>query len=213
MRIVAGIWRGRTVFAPAGDATRPTTDRVRESLMSTLFSLRGGFDGVHVLDAFAGSGALGFEALSRGAADAAFFDVDPAAVAAMKKTAASLGASPRAARISRGDVLRGAAGRPAHPYDLVFLDPPYRFAAADVLSFVAGLRSGGALDAGALVVYEHDAKDQRSVDDAANAAGLVVARSRKYRDTVIDVMRPAGPDAAKNDGGDAPQAGSESEPS
>ena len=73
MRIIAGQWRGRTIFAPQGDTTRPTTDRVRESLMSSLASARGGFEGAIVLDAFAGSGALGLEALSRGASFAQFF--------------------------------------------------------------------------------------------------------------------------------------------
>ena len=72
MRIIAGEFRGRTLLAPKGDGTRPTTDRVRESVMSTVFSARGGFEDAMVLDAFAGSGALGLEALSRGAARAVF---------------------------------------------------------------------------------------------------------------------------------------------
>ena len=76
MRIVAGEFRGRSIEAPRGENTRPTTDRVREALMSSLYSLRGGFEGAVVLDAFAGTGALGLEALSRGARSATFYEND-----------------------------------------------------------------------------------------------------------------------------------------
>ncbi len=113
MRIIAGEFKGRTIKAPKGDGTRPTTDRVRESLMSAVNSACGGFEGATVLDAFAGSGALGLEALSRGAACAHFFERDGAAPRGAVRQRARSGWR-RAARIHRGDVLRGPA-RPCAP--------------------------------------------------------------------------------------------------
>src|ERR1051326_6938779 len=95
MRIIAGEWRGRVIEAPPGQATRPTADRVRETLFSMLVSRIGSFDGLRVADLFAGSGALGLEALSRGAASAAFVDSDPQAMAAIRRNAEKLGAAER----------------------------------------------------------------------------------------------------------------------
>lgn len=94
MRIIAGEFRGRTLLAPKGDGTRPTTDRVRESVMSTVFSARGGFEDAMVLDAFAGSGALGLEALSRGAARAVFYERAPEAVKVLQKNVEKMGLEP-----------------------------------------------------------------------------------------------------------------------
>ena len=121
MRIIAGEWRGRRLHAPRGAATRPTADRVRETLFSMLVSRLGSFDGLRVADLFAGSGALGFEALSRGAAFACFVENDAAAAAAIKANAAELGATERM-RLLGGSAL--ALPR-SEPFDLVFADPPY----------------------------------------------------------------------------------------
>ena len=121
MRIIAGEWRGRTIEAPSGHATRPTADRVRETLFSMLASRLGSFEDLAVADLFAGSGALGFEALSRGAASATFVEQDPAAAAAIKRNAEKLGASERV-RILGGSAL---ALPKAGPFDLLFADPPY----------------------------------------------------------------------------------------
>jgi len=121
MRIIAGKWRGRPLIAPPGQSTRPTADRVRESLFSMLASRLGSFEDLRVADLFAGSGALGFEALSRGAATATFIDRDPAAVDAIRTNAAKLGASDRVT-ILGGSAL---ALPKANPFDLVFADPPY----------------------------------------------------------------------------------------
>ena len=101
MRIIAGEYRGRVIKAPKGDGTRPTTDRVRESLMSALASARGGLEGAVVLDAFAGSGALGFETLSRCAASACFFERDGAAASVVSGNMRTLGLEPRRARLVR----------------------------------------------------------------------------------------------------------------
>src|SRR5215216_2322847 len=121
MRIIAGKWRGRTIETPPGVATRPTADRVRETLFSMLVSRLGSFEELRVADLFAGSGALGLEALSRGAASATFVDSDPNAAAVIRKNAERLGASDRV-RILRGSAL--ALPR-SDPFDLIFADPPY----------------------------------------------------------------------------------------
>src|SRR3954462_10245337 len=95
MRIIAGTWRGRPLAAPTGSSTRPTADRVRETLFSMLASRLGSFEDLRVADLFAGSGALGFEALSRGAASATFVERDAAATAIIKRNATKLGAEDR----------------------------------------------------------------------------------------------------------------------
>ncbi len=117
LRVVAGRFGGRRLERPRGAPTRPTADRVREA----LFSMLGDVDGDRVLDLFAGSGALGIEALSRGAASAVFVERDARAAAAIKRNLESLGVE---ARVARQDVL-GFLGREQGPFDLVFCDPPY----------------------------------------------------------------------------------------
>jgi 16S rRNA (guanine966-N2)-methyltransferase len=121
VRIIAGEWRGRPLDAPAGQATRPTADRVRETLFSMLTSRLGSFEGLRVADLYAGSGALGLEALSRGAAFAAFVESDRAAASAIRGNAERLGAETRV-RILCGSAL---ALPSSEPFDLVFADPPY----------------------------------------------------------------------------------------
>jgi 16S rRNA (guanine966-N2)-methyltransferase len=121
MRIIAGEWRGRTIDAPPGQATRPTADRVRETLFSMLTSRLGSFDDLRVADLFAGSGALGLEALSRGAATATFVESDAQAATTIRRNADRLGASERA-RVIGGSAL---ALPKSEPFDLVFADPPY----------------------------------------------------------------------------------------
>lgn len=121
MRIIAGEWRGRTLATPAGRATRPTADRVREALFSMLLSRIGSIEGLRVADLFAGSGALGFEALSRGAAEVTFVEADPKAVAAIRANGVKLGAMARTL-IRSGSAL---ALPKSAPFDLIFADPPY----------------------------------------------------------------------------------------
>ena len=121
MRIIAGEWRGRRLRVPPGTATRPTADRVRETLFSMLASRLGSFEDLRVADLFAGSGALGLEALSRGAAFATFVENDAKAAAAIRANATELGA------LDRVQILGGSAlALPrSEPFDLVFADPPY----------------------------------------------------------------------------------------
>jgi 16S rRNA (guanine966-N2)-methyltransferase len=126
LRIVAGAWRGRTLTVPSGIATRPTSDRVRQALFDMLLHApwggREAVEGVRVLDVFAGTGALGLEALSRGAAHATFVEHDRAALAALRANIAACRADTRATVLAV-DALTLAAGGPAN---LLFLDPPYR---------------------------------------------------------------------------------------
>ena len=121
MRIIAGEWRARTIEAPPGSATRPTADRARETLFSMLASRLGTFEGLRVADLFAGSGALGLEALSRGASTATFVESDSQAVASIRRNAEKLRAGARA-QIIGGSAL--ALPR-SDPFDLIFADPPY----------------------------------------------------------------------------------------
>ena len=177
MRIIGGAWGGRRLQAPPGDATRPTSDRVREALFSILGDR---VAGARVLDLFAGSGALGLEALSRGAAGATFVDSAPAAVRALQANLDALGAE---AVVRRQDVLRflGSARSQARDYDLVFLDPPYRLAT----------RLGGRLSdelphvlaPGATVVTESDRRDPLDLD-------LPIPDERRYGDTLIRIHGP-----------------------
>jgi 16S rRNA (guanine966-N2)-methyltransferase len=120
MRVIAGQWRGRPLVAPKGDATRPTADRTREALFSMLASRLGSFEGLAVADLFAGSGALGIEALSRGAATCLFVEQDRAALDSLKANLARLGTT--------GDVRATsvmALGPARAPLDLIMMDPPY----------------------------------------------------------------------------------------
>lgn len=195
MRIIAGEFRGRTLKAPKGDGTRPTTDRVRESMMSVVASARGGFDDAVVLDAFAGSGALGLEALSRGARTAHFYERAGEALRVLGDNVKTLGLDARRARVHRADVFKEPPIYATPPFDLVFLDPPYACEAASVLDMVDALRGRGALAEDAIVVYEHAVASNAAVDEAAKAHDLTIAPRKKYGDTVVDVLRPALDDA------------------
>ena len=121
MRIIAGEWRGRPLVAPKGDTTRPTADRTRETLFSMLASRLGSFEGLSVGDFFAGSGAMGLEALSRGAAGCIFVEQDRAALDALRANAEKLG-------VARPDIRANSVlslGQAIAPLDLILMDPPY----------------------------------------------------------------------------------------
>ncbi|MEP6999649.1 MAG: 16S rRNA (guanine(966)-N(2))-methyltransferase RsmD [bacterium] len=121
MRIVAGQWRGRRLVAPHGDIARPTADRVREAWMSIVNPW---LADARVLDLFAGSGALGIEALSRGAGSADFVETAPTSIKAIGENLVSVGAGDEA-RVHRADALKFIAGLNAHAFDIAFADPPY----------------------------------------------------------------------------------------
>jgi 16S rRNA (guanine966-N2)-methyltransferase len=177
MRVISGRWGGRRLHAPPGDATRPTSDRVREALFSVLGDR---VLDARVLDLFAGSGALGIEALSRGAATAAFVDSAPRALKALEANLAALEAH---AEVRRQDARRYLVGASAagRQYDLVFLDPPYRLAGrlggelSDMLPAV--------LAPGAAVVSESDRRLPLDLD-------LPLHDERRYGDTLIRIYGP-----------------------
>ncbi len=174
MRVIAGRHGGRRLRAPAGAATRPTPERVREALFSILGPR---VEGARVLDLYAGSGALGIEALSRGAASATFVDDAPAALQALQ---ANLDSLHEEAEVVRADALRWlhGASRRARQYDLVLLDPPYRRAPA--LGPALGAALPAVLAGGALVVAESDRR-------APLELGIPVIDDRRYGDTRIRI--------------------------
>jgi 16S rRNA (guanine966-N2)-methyltransferase len=129
LRIISGQWRGRKLAAPEGDATRPTADRTRETLFSMLVSRLGSFEGLAVADLFAGSGALGLEALSRGAARCIFVEQAAPALRALRQNIAALKAQ-SLCDVRAGSVL--ALGPAKEPLDLILLDPPYGSGAGEV---------------------------------------------------------------------------------
>jgi 16S rRNA (guanine966-N2)-methyltransferase len=162
MRIIAGTHRGHRIAAPKGRGTRPTSDRVREN----AFNLIGPVDGADVLDLFAGSGALGLEALSRGAASATFVDSDRDACRVINANLDKLGLQ---ATVLCQDVLRAVA-QERRRYDLVLCDPPYDFDAARLAPHLAGLVA----DAG-LAVWESSSREE-----PPDVPGLTVRTSRAY---------------------------------
>jgi 16S rRNA (guanine966-N2)-methyltransferase len=129
MRIISGEWRSRPLVAPKGDTTRPTADRTRETLFSMLTSRLGSFEDLRVLDLFAGSGALGLEALSRGAAHCTFVEQDHLALDALEKNIAKLGGKDRC-DVRKSSVL--SMGSALKPADIVLMDPPYLSGAGSV---------------------------------------------------------------------------------
>lgn len=186
LRIVGGKWKGRTIESPDGrETTRPTTERTRERVASMVLSARGlDLTGASVLDAFAGSGSMGFELLSRGAAHATFVDNDKRCAERIRKAARSLGASSEEVNTVCGDVFIVTSTRlPASPFDVVFLDPPYVTDANRVSAAVSALGSTGQLADGALVVYEH-----ATGTPGLECIGLALDRSRAQGTTTVDLL-------------------------
>ncbi len=177
MRIISGTYGGRTLKAPPGDATRPTSDRVREALFSILGTQT---HGAQVLDLFAGSGALGLEALSRGAESVTFVDDAHPAIRTISTNVQALSAE---ATVRRGDALKflAAASNSGAQYDLVFLDPPYRH--AERLAPLLSAALPAVLAPGAVVVAESDRR-------APLTLTLPLIDERRYGDTLIRIYGP-----------------------
>jgi len=185
VRVVGGEWRGRRLVAPAGRATRPTSDKVREAIFDMLASLLdGSFDGLEVADVFAGSGALGIEALSRGAGFALLVDNGSEARALLRGNIEALGLG-GLTRIWRADATKLGKAPAGGPFDLAFLDPPYGEALAGPA--LASLVSGGWLKPGALVVVEEAAKAE-----IAAPPPLEPIDARVYGDTQIAIFAMPG---------------------
>ena len=172
MRVVAGRFKGRTLHAPKGSATRPTSDKVREA----LFSVLGDVEGLAVLDLFAGSGALGIEALSRGAASATFVDEDPKAIAAIRRNLEAAGIDADVHRRDAVAFLRSASGE----YALVLIDPPY--SSAPRLGELLSKLLPAVLSKDALIVTESD-------KHAPLALEFALEFERDYGDTRIRIHR------------------------
>lgn len=186
-RIVAGTARGRTLVVPRGDATRPTSDRVREALFSRL-EHEGVLPGARVLDLYAGSGALGLEAASRGAVVVWLVESARAALDACRRNVATLGLP--VVRVVASPVERALAGAAVHPFDLVLLDPPYPLDEDDLARVLWLLVEGDWLADRAVVVVERSA---RGVEPSW-PSGLVRFDERRYGETRIWLAEPESDD-------------------
>lgn len=185
-RVIGGVAGGRRLAVPPGNGTRPTSDRAREALFSAVWARLGDLDGARVLDAYAGSGAVGLEALSRGAAHVLLIESDPRAARTVRANAAALGLP--GARVVADRVERVLARPPGDgPYDLVFLDPPYAVSDAAVTGHLDALREHGWPAPGALVVVE------RATRGAALTwpAGYEPDRARRYGEATLWYGRAA----------------------
>ncbi len=181
MRITGGRHRGRRLDVPHGSDVRPTSDRVRESLFNILTHGKHGVEvaGASVLDAFAGTGALGLEALSRGAAHVTFMDIDRAVIALIERTLAMLDEDERAT-VRRADAT--LPPRAATAVEIAFLDPPYGSGLAEPA--LAALADAGWLGPGALVVVELSADEELPLPE-----GLDIADDRRYGNTRLMFLR------------------------
>lgn len=177
MRIIAGEWRGRKLSTAEGMATRPTADRVRETLFSMLASRLGSFEGLRVADLYAGSGALGLEALSRGAAFACFVEQDPRAIAAIRSNLGVLGADERARVLARSVEALPAS----EPFDLVFADPPYERGSGSAA--VAHILGAGWVEDGGWVAME------TGRGDSVDPQGCLVEAERDVGRARITLLR------------------------
>jgi len=188
VRIVAGRLGGRRLVAPKGASTRPTGDRVKEALFSVLGSL----EGAHVVDLYAGTGALGLEALSRGATDVVLVEAASPALAALRENVRALGCEAACtvvgARVERAIERLAKQG----PFDLVIADPPWAELEAATRA-IAALLGAGALAQEGIVVLEHAAEDAPSI------AGLAVRDRRRYGDTGLTLFERAPDDARATD--------------
>lgn len=176
-RIIAGAARGRRIAVPPA-GTRPTADRVRESLFGSLDSALGSWSGVRVLDLYAGSGALGLEALSRGASHVLLVERNSKALQVLRANVAHLGLP--GAEVRPGEVARVLAAAADEPYDVVLADPPYDLAAADLVEVLQALAGGGWLAEAAIVVVE---RARRGGFDWPG--GYRPGRERSYGDTIL----------------------------
>jgi 16S rRNA (guanine966-N2)-methyltransferase len=185
MRIAGGRLRGRALAAPTSQAIRPTADRLREALFNILVHAYGDpVTGARVLDLFAGTGALGLEALSRGAAFTLFIDDAAEARALLRENVAALGLG-GATRIFRRDARKLGMAHPVGPFSLAFLDPPYGRGLAEAA--LASARAGGWLTPEALIVVEEAASA-----GFAPPAGFDEVERRRYDDTALIVLRHRG---------------------
>jgi 16S rRNA (guanine966-N2)-methyltransferase len=185
-RIIAGTAGGRRIAVPSGRSTRPTSDRTREGLFASVLAALGSLEGTRVLDLYAGSGAVGLEALSRGAAEALLIESDAAAVRVIRRNIETLGLP--GASVIQDRVGRALRRGPGGPHDLVFADPPYAVTDDELGAVLVTLEDAGWLADGALVVVERDARSGAP----PWPPGYAQARSRTYGETVLWYGRASG---------------------
>ncbi|HEY5985622.1 MAG TPA: 16S rRNA (guanine(966)-N(2))-methyltransferase RsmD [Streptosporangiaceae bacterium] len=175
IRIIGGLARGRLLSAPPGTRTRPTSDRAREGFFASVTAQRGSLEGARVLDLYAGSGAIGLEALSRGAARAVFVESDPRAAQAIRANMTALGLP--GGQVIKGQVARVLARGPGAepPFDLAAADPPYAMEDEEIAAMLVALTSGW-LVPGAIVAVERASRSA----DLAWPPGYSADRSRRY---------------------------------
>jgi len=153
--VISGKFKGKPLYAPKGKKVRPTTDRVKETLFSILFSKGAALDG-KALDLFAGSGALGIEALSRGAIECFFVDVDQDSIALAKKNLTYVGASSSSYKVYRADYKKALGELAGNKFDIIFIDPPFNSLVE--LSSIEGILSNDLLCDYGIIVIEHDVR-------------------------------------------------------
>jgi len=180
MRVISGSLKGRRLIAPAGMATRPTADRIKESMFNIL---AGGFEAKRVLDLFAGSGSLGIEALSRGAASAVFVDRSKMALSALRRNIEALGLAHQS-RIFQWDISKHLNGLQAapRPFDLVFMDPPYETGA--ITPTLNALVACRALRSGTRIVIEHSRREAIVYPDDA----MTLMDQRRFGKTLVSFL-------------------------
>ena len=182
MRIIAGLAKGRSIDAVAS-STRPTSDRAREALFSTLTSEFGEFDGLHVLDLYAGTGAIALEALSRGAALVHAVEKDDSAAKAITSNWENLKSAscPGIFHLYSMNVHRFLEDKAAQPYHFIYIDPPYDVEDVDVIETLIQLRDGGFIDQQALIAIERNSR----VKEISWPEGLEEVRQKKYGQATI----------------------------
>jgi 16S rRNA (guanine966-N2)-methyltransferase len=185
-RVIAGVAGGRRISVPTGRDTRPTSDRAREGLFATVGSLLGDLDGLRAADLFAGSGAVGLEALSRGASHVLLVESSAKAAKVIKANIQALGLTGAELLTDRAE--RVVADPPAEPYDLVFADPPYAMSDAAVLGLLEALRDNGWLAPGALVAVERATRGE----PVRWPAGYTESRARRYGEGTLWYGHAAG---------------------
>ncbi|WP_406136394.1 16S rRNA (guanine(966)-N(2))-methyltransferase RsmD [Streptomyces sp. NBC_01089] len=187
-RVIAGTAGGRRLAVPPGNGTRPTSDRAREGLFSTWEALLGTLDGARIADLYAGSGAVGLEALSRGAAHALLVEADARAVATVRDNVRTLGLPGAEVRTGKAEqIVTGPA--PEAPYDVVFLDPPYAVTDDDLGEILLTLRAQGWLTGDALVTVERSTRG----GEFKWPGGFEPLRARRYGEATLWYGRAASP--------------------
>ncbi|MFJ1744745.1 16S rRNA (guanine(966)-N(2))-methyltransferase RsmD [Streptomyces sp. NPDC088116] len=185
-RVIAGAAGGRRLAVPPGNGTRPTSDRAREGLFSSWESLLGTLEGIRIADLYAGSGAVGLEALSRGAAHALLVEADARAARTVRENVTALGLPGAEVRTGKAEqVVQGPP--PAAPYDLIFLDPPYAVTDDDLREILLTLRAKGWIGGAALATVERSTRG----GEFGWPAGFDALRSRRYGEGTLWYGRAA----------------------